>query len=233
MGFSQKNTVFLERPDHLHRANSLLSTVVGQCEGIVSPPADPVVSKILWEVRQYVQLALHRSADLAEEVCSAWDRSKPVISFVSARALMETSAAVFEISYKIELLLQRGEYDEIQKIVLDRMFASRDNPDLRPAQNILTAIDRVENAYEGFRASYDSLSEFAHPNYSGMHGLYVKDEEPYPVIVRIDSSYGINEFVFPMLVYPYIMALEVLSSSVNKIQSLYPQLAALGQQHEH
>jgi len=44
------------------------------------------------------------------------------------------------------------------------------------AINVLTFIDKVELELAGFRKNYDQLSEYAHPNWSGVSGTFTKTD---------------------------------------------------------
>ena len=46
------------------------------------------------------------------------------------------------------------------------------------AVNIQTCADKVDKVIPGFRAGYDSLSEFAHPNWVGVTGLFSEIDKP-------------------------------------------------------
>jgi len=42
--------------------------------------------------------------------------------------------------------------------------------------NVMTFVDYVDKEIVGFRSQYDSLSEFAHPNWAGTSLLYAKPD---------------------------------------------------------
>ena len=46
-----------------------------------------------------------------------------------------------------------------------------------PAVNVLSFIDAMDKRIPKFRKMYDALSEYAHPNWSGMMLLYSKHDE--------------------------------------------------------
>lgn len=49
------------------------------------------------------------------------------------------------------------------------------------AKNVIGFLDRVEKILPGFRGVYDGLSEFAHPNYSGVALAFSKPKGEYGV----------------------------------------------------
>jgi hypothetical protein len=52
------------------------------------------------------------------------------------------------------------------------MFGGRLPESPEQSYNILTVVDHMDKLFKGTRASYDRLSEFTHPNYSGAMGSY-------------------------------------------------------------
>ena len=65
-----------------------------------------------------------------------------------------------------------------------RMFAGSKNgwADGPEAINVLTFVKRFDKKVPGFEGSYNSLSEYAHPNWLGVSGLYSKiDRENFVV----------------------------------------------------
>jgi hypothetical protein len=65
-----------------------------------------------------------------------------------------------------------------------RMFAGSKNgwADGPEAVSVLTFVERLNRKLPGFQAAYNSLSEYAHPNWLGVSGLYSKiDRENFTV----------------------------------------------------
>ena len=56
------------------------------------------------------------------------------------------------------------------------LVGSRTWGDMPQAINILTCLDAMDKRIPGARASYDSLSEIAHPNWRGVFGLYAETD---------------------------------------------------------
>ena len=94
------------------------------------------------------------------------------------RAAVETSAALWYLSAKLDATLQAGTVGDIDDYLMRLMMGSRTNPELPAAISVLTFVDRAEKDIEGFRHQYDMLSEFSHPNWAGAALLYSKPDPP-------------------------------------------------------
>jgi hypothetical protein len=88
-----------------------------------------------------------------------------------------------------------------------------------PAQsyNILTAIDEVSETFKAFRPLYDDLSEFAHPNWSGVHGAYARINTKD---ISIDLGSEFTELPVPV-------GLGALVGSLNAFRYYHNKLAKL------
>jgi len=86
------------------------------------------------------------------------------------RAVTESAAFVCRLK---ELLETRNQYssDELHQ-KLQQILLGEKNSGLPESVNILTLIDRMDKQIPGVRKEYDGLSEFAHPNWSGVLGLF-------------------------------------------------------------
>ena len=69
-----------------------------------------------------------------------------------------------------------------------------------PVINILTWINHVGKEISGYRAQYDFLSEFSHPNSAGLNKMYSKLDWKNKEILFINNHEKINvEFIFDQL----------------------------------
>ena len=67
--------------------------------------------------------------------------------------------------------------------------------------NILTAIDHTDKEFENYRIAYDDLSEFAHPNWSGLIGAY-SDAYKNKYVLKLGKVDGRvpSIFLLPLLI---------------------------------
>jgi hypothetical protein len=112
-----------------------------------------------------------RTEELARNACDAFDREDFTVVALLTRSIAESAAMVF---YLLEILEQRASYTPAQlNDKLMQMFGgSRLWPDAPAAINVLTFVKHFDKRIPGFHAAYDTLSEYAHPNWRGVSGLY-------------------------------------------------------------
>jgi hypothetical protein len=129
-------------------------------------------SKIPFKAISLREGLIHRASDLSGLACELYERRRIVPAIIMVRAVMETVAMLYFLYWRIDQVLTSQELGDIDQFLMRGIFGWRD--DTMPMQplNVLTAIDRVDKQFEGYRGLYDELSEFAHPNWSGASGAY-------------------------------------------------------------
>ncbi|MER8484281.1 hypothetical protein [Mesorhizobium sp. M1322] len=110
--------------------------------------------------------------------------------------------------------------------VLMRLLAgSRDRPDGPQAMQILSCIDRMNKAVPGVRASYDSLSEIAHPNWAGAAGLYSK-QDPTRYVTEFGRGLGDTKGAGDMIAIALLGSLGLFELAYNRIAEAMPAFVA-------
>jgi hypothetical protein len=136
-------------------------------------------SKIAWKLATYQHALLHRLTALMDGAAVAWNNRCTLSAMLSARALMETFAAMAEFERRVTRLLKEGDLGGLDALAQNGIFASRDeewikeNPET-VAISVLTYIDKFDKIAEGFRGHYDMLSERCHPNSLGHNFMFSK-----------------------------------------------------------
>ena len=104
---------------------------------------------------------------------------------VLTRAVVETVAVTFNLHKHLLEFLNSKDLDRIDDFVSRGLVGERRTDAALAATNVLTLIDHVEKRIPGFRKSYDGLSEFAHPNWSGGLGAFGRiDHDKYELHLR-------------------------------------------------
>jgi hypothetical protein len=85
---------------------------------------------------------------------------------------METVAVLYWVFEKVSKVNQTQKTGNIDHFFMRFLFGCRDDVKFPPPYNVLDAIDKINESFEGYRQMYDDLSEFAHPNWSGVAGSY-------------------------------------------------------------
>lgn len=93
-----------------------------------------------------------------------------------SRATGETTAVTYMLASKAQSVTSDAEKQELDAVARKVVTASRYwADDMAPATNILTLIDRLDKEINSFRILYDVLSEYAHPNATGLFAAVADD----------------------------------------------------------
>jgi hypothetical protein len=117
-----------------------------------------------------------RTEELARNACDASEREEFTVAALLARAITESAALVWKL---MEVLDEREKYSapELNDLLMRFLVGSKRWSDFPQPFQILTCIDRMDKKVPGVRASYDALSEIAHPNWLGVFGMYSKTDK--------------------------------------------------------
>lgn len=140
--------------------------------------------KIVWKASCTYQCIIRRTIDIADGLRSAWNAGNVLTAITMGRSLVETGSIAKRLSDGIRAATEKRDVEALDSIVMNIGFATRlkgiydeADADKYKAQNILTAIEKMDKKL--FRdkrlrlsATYEFLSEFAHPNHLSLHGLY-------------------------------------------------------------
>ena len=116
-----------------------------------------------------------RVVELARCAFDCFQKEDFVSAMVLTRAAMETTAALWSLRGKLEKALKLGSVNVSElgtylarlRVGQGKGIAQPDDP---KAVHVMDFIRAVEKDCEGFGHQYDHLSEFAHPNWSGLQG---------------------------------------------------------------
>ncbi len=144
----------------------------------VDPASISHKAKIPFNVLTYRESLLHRVTELADSATELFCLPNKAISgIILTRAVQETMALLYVLHLKITKVISSKNLGDFHEYLMTNTFGYRTDgdDDLPTIPNILGAIDKVDKVLEGsFRKSYESLSEYCHPNCAGVHSSYVK-----------------------------------------------------------
>jgi hypothetical protein len=115
---------------------------------------------------------LHRALELAISADKSIENRQMVSSSLLIRALFET-VSVFGYMYNKIIDFNKSKdikqfNDDITKV----LYGTRDGSTDYVSINILSMIDKIDKEYPNYRTTYNRLSEYAHPNFTGASLLY-------------------------------------------------------------
>ncbi len=183
-----------------------------------------VCSKAPFQLLTVREALIWRTEELARGACDALEKEDFAVAALLIRSIAESAAMTW---YLLEILENRAGYTPGQlNDILMRMFAGSKNglAEGPEAINVLTFVKRLDKKMPGFEAAYNSLSEYAHPNWRGVSGLYSKiDRENFTVYY----GRGLRaELARNQLVNALIGGLLTFHDGYNKIADAMPAFLA-------
>jgi hypothetical protein len=123
------------------------------------------------------ELLLYRTTDLADASISFFEQKRIVPAIILMRSVLETFAVLFALHKRIEIFVNDKPKDvkDLNDFIERLLMGSKKKEFAEltaEAVNVLTCIDHADKTLPGFRVGYDTLSEFAHPNWAGCLGAY-------------------------------------------------------------
>ena len=203
----EKDIIFIN--ENIQKIRDLKKTVV-------DPRAVQIKQKPIWNLESYTQLAIHRVFDLAEQCTIAWENGVPAVSFLLVRAIYENAAYMYDLSHKIKKYYDDENFSEIHNLVVNRLVGNRLGPDHLQIVNVLTVIDKVAEQIPDFKEYYEFISDFCHPNYSAMHGIYGKTDKKH-LRFYVGNEYGISDLTFSFIKTGLITGMGIFYNSVKSI----------------
>lgn len=117
-----------------------------------------------------------RTEELARNACDALERADFAVAAILTRAVTENAALTWKL---MGVLNARGKYtpQQLNDLLMRLLGGSGKWPEAPKPVHVLDCLRKMDKKIPGVLSSYDSLSEFVHPNWSGVTGLYSKNDK--------------------------------------------------------
>ena len=143
---------------------------------------------------------------------------------ILTRAITESAALAWKL---MEVLDDRRKYSpqQLNDLLMRLLVGSKKWPDFPQPFQIMTCIDLMDKKVPGVRASYDSLSEIAHPNWLGVFGIYSKTDETQ-FVTYFGRGLGGTEANKGMIANAMLGSLDLFQYAYNRISDTMPKFLA-------
>lgn len=200
--------------EHLNRAKELAESVRASLPAEVREGSLTLNSKLPFKAISFRELLIHRLSELVDVSIQLCESNQLVPSFVTTRAVVETTAILFGLYQKTVEFNKTKDVEAFDQFLMKGMFGSKDPEGPVQPHNILTAVDHLEKQSKGFRHMYDILCEFTHPNYDGVMGSYGWVDESKHIIYLGKQYQELPAFV---AVSPLVICMELFKEYYNKL----------------
>ncbi len=130
-------------------------------------------SKMPFKVEVLAGSLAWRIDELVRSALISYDGQMHVAGIVTIRAAMETAAVLDGLRALVGTYVG-GDVEGLDERLMTGIFGSRTRDDRPSSPNVLGAIDKVARRIPAFRANYDELSEYVHPNDAGTTSAFVR-----------------------------------------------------------
>tara|TARA_R110001592_G_scaffold353288_1_gene652025 strand:+ start:1037 stop:1717 length:681 start_codon:yes stop_codon:yes gene_type:complete len=187
---------------------------------VVDPASISHTAKIPFKVITYREALLHRMTELSDTAIELYKADNKAISFMLiTRAAHETFSLLYVLNKKVIGVVKDNSIGDFDNYIMTHTFGYRmkENDNLPTMPNILKSIDKVDKVLEGsFRRTYEALSEYCHPNCSGVHQAYVKIDKEQ-VLAYIGSEYtNLPQEAYVGTLYASLMMFEEYYNDISK-----------------
>lgn len=200
----------------------LISQFKGNLPNRVDPASLTWASKIPWKAVNLREALLYRITELGESAIDLYEKQNRIISaYIITRAVHETTALFYSFYLRLKKVTDDQALTDFDEFLMKLLFGFKNDKDFPGAINILNAVDKLDKLIDGFRYNYDQLSEFCHPNYSGVLGAYAVTNRETG---WVDFGHEIKELSPMVGLHPLVASLEMFMHFYNESAELIPTL---------
>jgi len=178
----------------------------------------------------YREVLIWRTEELARTAYEMFNRDELVSAITLTRACMETVAAMWFLQQEIRHVIDTKDLENINEVLMRLLMGSRNKLTDFESFNVLKFVKKINIDINGFESSYNSLCEYAHPNWSGTSSLYSK-----PNSEKGWKDYGKNirgkESVAVIGLTCLNTSLNIFEDSYNEVGELMPDFIKICEQN--
>jgi hypothetical protein len=173
----------VDAPDQLRDFFNSLNLCAKRLQSIKQRKIDPrsdSMPAVVWQLLSVHQTIVYRAVELQNAVAILLNEKNFLGALIMARTLVELAAFVSELHMKVGIGVKENDLAKINAATMAANFATRweHAPADTKATNIVTLITHFDRDFAENTAGkplfgiHATLSEYVHPNWSGMAGFF-------------------------------------------------------------
>ena len=166
-----------------------------------------------------------RTEELSRTACDALERHDFTVAALLARAITEIAALVWKLLQVIETRGSRSPHEQ-HDLSMRLLVGWKSWADMPQAINILTCLQSMDKKMPRVLDAYNSLSEIAHPNWSGVFGLYARTDQANFITYFGRALNNIPTHATGMILSCMLGSLGSFEYAYNQISELMPSYLA-------
>ena len=213
-------------PQLLSKARVLVNSLTENLPQSVDPASLSWDAKLPTKVMCYREVLIWRTEELCRASLEQYERFNIAAAITLTRSAMEGVATTWHLKKLVEKTVEDQSVIGVDCKIMRLLMGSKNETTGVRAFNVLNFIDNVEKKISGFRKSYDSLSEYAHPNWAGTTQIFAKfDHESLIVELGRDKQGRVGPQL--MGLHTLVDLLEVYIDVYDAIMDLLPEFIHL------
>ncbi len=189
---------------------------------VVDPASISLQAKIPTKVLCYREAMIWRTEELTRSACHHFESDDLASAITLTRAAIEGIAATWYLKASVEKVVKSGSVGAFDERIMRLLLGSKNDISDLNAFNALDFIDSVDKASPGFRRTYESLCEYAHPNWSGTSQLFSKVDHEQ-VLTEFGRNKRNTEGPRLLGLQALIASLTIYEHAYNAIGDLLPE----------
>lgn len=160
-----------EKTDALDEARQIVETLSQSLPVSISVASLGVLPKAPYNALAVREALIWRMEELGRVACEAIERGDIVAGALLTRAALEGAALMWDLH---EVVRTRGAMtpEALDARIYALIVGQRMDKEQVQMRSVMTLLDRLDKRLPGTRERYEYLSEYAHPNWSGVSGAY-------------------------------------------------------------
>jgi hypothetical protein len=217
--------------DAVEGYNSCLERLLARRKSEIPVTGPLVESKTAWKCAMLQQSLLYRVTTLGRGCSESWNSRNVLSSVLAARALLETIAIFSFVRDELKRFANANDIESIETLLNQQLFATKDKDVIAQgfgyeARSILTFIDRFGKKIPQIRDHYEFISEWCHPNGSGVFFSFgeinksdgsVKFSELPPRVSGVVQSHVMACFMIIRLIEPVMDSTDELILRISEM----------------
>lgn len=215
-----------KKEDLLAEAKELINTLSRSLPKRVDPVSISLRAKIPFKALDYREVLCWRTEELARISYELYERGELASATTLTRACMENAAAIWYLNENIKKVIEAKEVGNIDDTLMKLLLGSKSDLAKVDAINVMSFIDRVDKDIPGFRGNYETMCEFAHPNWLGTAYLY-SNTNTEKIWTDLGKDVRNTESVVVHGLISLNLALSIFQHSYKKMSDLMPEFIML------
>lgn len=193
---------------------------------VVDPADISLSAKLPFRVMVFREPLIWRTEELARCACTLFKNDDIVSAIILTRSVTENAVAIWYLMEVLKQTRQASDLETLDEKILRLSFGNKRNDGMPEAINVLTLLGKADKSIPGILSNYNSLSEYAHPNWSGVSYVYSQIDRK-KVLVRLGKNARSIDSPALIGLNSLIGSLAMFEHAYNKISDLMPEFVAL------